>query len=90
MADIILPIHLGHSAEKGVYQGAEAIAKAVGVSAKTIKRWKKKGAPIYLVGRKYQCRYDKLWDWIASNESILYSKGSRKIKKAKNLSTGLS
>lgn len=72
--DIVLPIHLGHSPDKNEYQGAEAIAKALGVSRRTVLRWKKAGAPIYLVGGKYQCRYDKLWDWIAGNEKRLYRK----------------
>ena len=70
--DIVLPIHLGHSPDKNEYQGAEAIAKAIGVSRRTVLRWKRAGAPIYLVGGKYQCRYDKLWDWIAANEKRLY------------------
>jgi transposase len=74
MADIVLPIHLGHSPDKGEYQGAEAIAKAFGVSRRTIMRWKKAGAPIYLIGRKYQGRYDKIMAWIEKNEKGLYGK----------------
>ena len=72
MTDIVLPVHLGHSPEKGEYQGAEAIARAIGVHRRTILRWKKAGAPIYLVGGKYQCRYDKLWEWVSINEKELY------------------
>ena len=71
--DIVLPIHLGHSPDKNEYQGAEAIAKAIGVSRRTVLRWKLAGAPIYLVGKKYQCRYDELWDWMKENEKTLYS-----------------
>jgi hypothetical protein len=87
--NIVLPIHLGHSEEEDNEQGAQAIARAVGVSRRTILRWKNAGAPIYLVGRKYQCRYDDLWNWIAANEKILYVKERRtrkigKIKKAVN------
>ena len=70
--DIVLPIHLGHSPDKNEYQGAEAIAKAIGVSRRTVLRWKRAGAPIYLVGRKYQCRYDELWNWMKKNEKTLY------------------
>jgi predicted site-specific integrase-resolvase len=67
-----LPVHLGHSAGGGECQGAQAIARAIGVSRMTILRWKRAGAPIYLVGRKYQCRYDDLWQWIGANEKSLY------------------
>jgi len=73
MTDIVLPVHLGHSPDKGEYQGAEAIAKAIGVHRRTILRWKRAGAPIYRLGKKYQCRYDELWSWIAENEKTLYS-----------------
>ena len=66
--DIVLPIHLGHSPDKNEYQGAEAIAKTFGVSRRTILRWKSEGAPIFLVGKKYQARYDELWDWMKENE----------------------
>jgi predicted site-specific integrase-resolvase len=72
VADIILPVHLGHSPKKDEYQGAEAISKAIGVHRRTILRWKRAGAPIYLVGGKYQCRYDELWAWIGEHEKILY------------------
>lgn len=70
--DAVLPIHLGHSPDKNEYQGAEAIAKALGVSRRTVLRWKKAGAPVFLVGGKYQCRYDEIWDWIKNNEKNLY------------------
>jgi hypothetical protein len=70
--DIVLPVHLGHSEEKGVAQGAEAIARTLGVHRQTILRWKRKGAPIFLVGRKYQCRYDDLWEWVKGHEDDLY------------------
>ena len=73
MADIILPVHLGHSQDKDEYQGAEAIARAIGVHRNTILRWKRAGAPIVLIGKKYQCRYDELWEWIRKNEKNLYS-----------------
>lgn len=75
--DIVLPIHLGHSPDKNEYQGAEAIAKAIGVSRRTVLRWKMTGAPIYLVGGKYQCQYDELWHWIAGNEKRLYRKSGK-------------
>jgi len=84
MADIVLPIHLGHApneegkTDKKQYQGAEAIAKTFGVSRRTILRWKQAGAPIYKIGgrggTKYQCRYDEIWDWIGKNEKTLYLK----------------
>ncbi len=68
-------VYLGHSADRNECQGAEAIAKAFGVSRRTIIRWKRVGAPIYLVGGKYQCRYDDLWAWIGRNEKTLYATG---------------
>lgn len=76
--DIVLPIHLGHSPDKTEYQGAEAIARAIGVSRRTIMRWKRAGAPICLVGGKYQCRYDELWEWIAAHEQRLYPQMEQK------------
>ncbi len=67
-----IPVHLGHSKDGKGAQGAEAIAKTFGVHRVTVMRWKKAGAPIVLVGRKYQCRYDELWTWIGRNEKRLY------------------
>ena len=65
--DIVLPVHLGHSPDKTEYQGAEAIARAIGVSRRTIIRWKRAGAPIY----------DELWEWIASHEKRLYPQAEK-------------
>ena len=84
MPDIVLPVHLGHSEDEVDEQGAMAIARAIGVSRRTILRWKNAGAPIYLVGKKYQCRYDDLWKWIAANEKILYVKEPKEREKRKS------
>ena len=72
------PLHLGHSPDKQQCQGAAAIARYIGVSRRTILRWKKAGAPIYLIGGKYQCRYDDLWAWIAAHETTLYQRAEKR------------
>ena len=77
MTNPVTAIHLGHSEDKREQQGAEAIAKVFGVSRPTILRWKRAGAPIYLIGGKYQSRYDELWAWISANEKNLYPKLAR-------------
>ena len=67
MADIFLAGHLGHCPDREACQGAEAIAGQFGVSRKTVMAWRRAGAPIYLIGRKYQCRGEELWGWLAAN-----------------------
>jgi hypothetical protein len=64
------PVHLGVPDEDDDCAGAEAIARTFGVDRKTVLGWKKKGgAPIYLVGGKYQANYRELWDWIKARAS---------------------
>ena len=84
MTDIVLPVHLGHSPEQNVYQGAEAIAKSLGTSRKAVLRWKKAGAPILKIGGKYQCSYHDLWGWLKNNEKNLYPKKKAKSQKPVN------
>jgi hypothetical protein len=61
---IELPVHLGVPSEGDECAGAEAIARCFGVNRKTVLQWKKTGAPIYLIGNKYQANYRELWDWV--------------------------
>ena len=62
-----MPVHLGVPSEGDYCAGAEAIARIFGVDRKTVLGWKKSGAPIFLVGNKYQANYRELWDWIKQN-----------------------
>ena len=45
----------------------DEIAQEMRVGRRTVKRWKKKGAPIYVVERKYQAEHYELWQWVAQN-----------------------
>lgn len=45
-------------------KGADKIAKIFGVSRVTVVKWYKCGAPILIVGKKYQTNYYDLWNWI--------------------------
>ena len=51
----IQPIHL---------KGAESIGKAFGVKRESVAQWAKNGAPIVIVGGKYQTDYHCLWAWL--------------------------
>jgi hypothetical protein len=62
-----IPVHLGVPGEGDKCAGAEAIARTFGVDHKTVRRWKKQGAPIFLVGSIYQANYRELWDWIKTH-----------------------
>lgn len=44
--------------------GADNIAKIFGVSRVTVVKWYKCGAPILILGKKYQTNYHDLWNWI--------------------------
>lgn len=57
-APVYVPVHM---------KGAQEIATIFGVARKTVIKWSKEGAPIRVVGKKYQARYDQLWDWILEN-----------------------
>ena len=45
-------------------RGMEAIGETFGVSRRTVREWAANGAPIRLVGRKYQASYPELWRWV--------------------------
>jgi len=45
-------------------KGADEIAKVFGVSRATVIKWVKKGAPIRIIGKKYQANYGELWEWL--------------------------
>ena len=57
-APVYVPVHM---------KGADEIASVFGVSRETVIKWAKYGAPIRRIGKKYQARYDQLWDWILEN-----------------------
>lgn len=57
-APVYVPIHI---------KGAGEIAAIFGVARETVIRWAKDGAPIRKIGKKYQARYDQLWNWILEN-----------------------
>lgn len=54
-APVFVPLHM---------KGADEIAQVFGVSRETVVHWSKDGAPVHLVGKKYQASYAELWDWI--------------------------
>lgn len=45
-------------------KGIQAIGELFGVSRRTVRDWTRRGAPIRLVGRKYQASYHDLWAWV--------------------------
>ena len=52
---IFAPVHM---------RGAEEIASVFGVKIKTVREWKSDGAPIALIGKRYQASYYDLWEWL--------------------------
>lgn len=52
----------------GHLRGIEEIANIFGVSRATVRLWHKKGAPVLIVGKKYQTNYNDLWTWIKKIE----------------------
>jgi phage terminase Nu1 subunit (DNA packaging protein) len=54
----IAPLHLKRK---------EDIADIFGVNPETVKEWAKDGAPIVLVGNKYQADYHALFHWLTKN-----------------------
>lgn len=54
----LTPMHL---------RGAEEIARVFGVKPTTIRHWRELGAPIVLLGKKYQANYQDLWEWLKSS-----------------------
>lgn len=47
--------------------GSAEIERAFRVKAETVAQWRKKGAPIYRLGKKLQANYYELWRWIVIN-----------------------
>jgi len=56
-----IPFHL---------KGADEIAGTFGVSRGTVIGWVKEGAPIYLIGKRYQANYNELWEWIKGKDAL--------------------
>ena len=52
---VFAPVHI---------KGADKIAEVFGVSRGTVVRWVRDGAPIRLIGKKYQASYNRLWEWL--------------------------
>ena len=52
---IFAPVHM---------RGKEEIASVFGVHVKTVREWKDAGAPIALIGKRYQASYYDLWEWL--------------------------
>jgi hypothetical protein len=55
---MLAPVHLKRKA---------GIADRFGVCAETVTQWAKEGAPIFLVGNKYQADYHSLVAWLSRN-----------------------
>jgi excisionase family DNA binding protein len=55
---IFAPVHM---------RGAEEIAEVFGVKRDTVVEWYRNGAPIHMIGKKYQANYAELWDWLKKN-----------------------
>ena len=49
--------------------GKKIIARTFGVSRSTIAKWRKLGAPIFVVGKKFQANYSNLWSWIEAQKT---------------------
>ena len=55
-----------HNAFAAHLRGTESIAATFGVGRATVRRWAREGAPISLVGRRYQASYAMLAAWLAA------------------------
>lgn len=44
--------------------GAEEIASVFRVKVDTVREWQRNGAPIALIGKRYQASYYDLWEWL--------------------------
>ena len=58
---LIAPLHIKRK---------EDIAEVFSVSPETVSGWAKEGAPIFLVGNKYQVDYHSLVNWLTKNKSV--------------------
>ncbi len=47
-------------------RNTKEIAQVFGVKAATVRHWREMGAPIVLLGKKYQANYQDLWQWLKS------------------------
>lgn len=45
-------------------KGIQAFVSIFGVSRETVRQWARDGAPIFLVGRRYQACYSRLCLWL--------------------------
>lgn len=45
-------------------RSSEEIAQVFGVTLESVREWRKQGAPIVLLGKKYQANYFDLWQWL--------------------------
>ncbi|CAK7067525.1 MAG: hypothetical protein DELT_01713 [Desulfovibrio sp.] len=49
-------------------KGMQAIGEVFGVSRRTVRAWVAAGAPIRMIGKKFQANYYELWQWIGENK----------------------
>jgi len=54
----VQPVHL---------KGARGIGEAFGVKRDTVAEWARLGAPVIIIGGRYQADYHSLWDWLIKN-----------------------
>lgn len=54
--------------------GLKEIKSVFRVSKDEVKKWIQEGAPIYLVGKTYQCVFESLWSWIEQTKKSKFSK----------------
>lgn len=71
---VLIPIHL---------RGADEIAEVFGVARAAVIGWLRDGAPIYLIGKKYQANYYELWYWIQKKRALPKTKHPKFMKLAK-------
>lgn len=53
--------------DKRHFKGVHEVARYFGVSPETVRGWKEEGAPFYLIGKKWQCSYYEMWEWLKKN-----------------------
>ena len=52
----------------GHLRGVENIAKYFGVSSRTVRGWIRIKAPIYAIGKSWQCDARELYQWLKNHE----------------------
>lgn len=50
--------------------GVSEIALAFGVSEKTAREWISEGMPCLFIGKKWQGKYDDIWEWLKKREGL--------------------